>query len=712
MAVSKKVLIFSLAYYPHVGGAEVALKEITDRITDVEFHMLTRRVRGEAREERIGNVHVHRVSGGPSYLSKVLFVPRAALAAYALHRLHRFDAFWAMMSYMLFPVVLLRLAGVRVPYLLTLQEGDPFEHVFNRVHILPFRPLIRSGFKHAGAVQAISTFLARWAMQAGFRGHVDVVPNGVDIQKFEGTSVAHEGIVLVTTGRLVHKNAVDDVIRALVRLPSNIRFVIYGIGPDEPTLQALSKTLRVESRVHFAGHISHDALPGALRASDIFIRPSRSEGMGNSFIEAMAAGLPVIATQEGGIADFLFDAKRNQDKEATGWAVDKDSPEQIAQAVQHILAHPDEVRQTVANAEKLVSEKYDWNLIAQKMRALLDRVTSMRVVIATPLYPPEVGGPATYVRELEEGLPARGVEVELVKFGDVRRLPKLLRHWAYYRLVLRAARKADLVLALDPVSVGLPAMYAARKLGKPFVVKIVGDYAWEQGQQRFGVTEPLDDFVKTRQQSFFVRMLQRIQTRVALRATRIIVPSEYLKRIVVAWGIPSEKVEVVYNGIELAPVAQSPTTHPPGFLVVSVGRRVPWKGFEALERVVAREKGWHIFIASGLPRAEALGWVKAADAFVLNSRYEGLSHALLEAMMLGTPIIATNVGGNTELIENGRTGLLVPSGDDEALFNALKQVEHDALTARTRAAAARERVQSFSISGMLDATATALKRLV
>ena len=370
----KRILIFSLTYYPHVGGAEVALKEITDRITGIEFHMLTRRICGEAREERIGNILVHRVSGGPSYLSKVLFVPRAALAARALHRLHRFDAFWAMMSYMLFPIVLLRWAGVRAPYLLTLQEGDPFERVFNRFRILPFRPIIRSGFRHARAVQTISTFLAAWAKRAGFERQADVIPNGVDIQKFEGTVVVHDGVVLVTTSRLVRKNAVDDVIRALVRLPSNTRFVIYGVGPDEPMLKALAKTLRVESRVHFAGHISHDALPRALRACDIFIRPSRSEGMGNSFIEAMAAELPVVATQEGGIADFLFDAKRNPDKEATGWAVDKDSPKQIAQAVQHILAHPDEVRQTVENAHKLVAEKYDWNLIAQKMHTLFDRL--------------------------------------------------------------------------------------------------------------------------------------------------------------------------------------------------------------------------------------------------------------------------------------------------------------------------------------------------
>ena len=89
----------------------------------------------------------------------------------------------------------------------------------------------------------------------------------------------------------------------------------------------------------------------------------------------------------------------------------------------------------------------------------------MKLVIATPLYPPEIGGPATYSRLLEEGLPMKGIEVELVKFSEVRHLPKLIRHYVYYRQVLKAARRADAVLALDPVSVGLPAMKAARTCG-------------------------------------------------------------------------------------------------------------------------------------------------------------------------------------------------------------------------------------------------------
>ncbi len=373
-----RVLIFSLAYIPHIGGAEVAVREITDRISDIEFHVLTLNFGGEVKEEKIGNVFVHRVGSSASYLSKILFAPRAALAARKLHSGHAFDAFWAMMSYMLFPIVLLRFKGIRAPYLLTLQEGDPFQHTFNRWFILPFRPLLSIGFRNASAVQAISTYLATWATQMGFKKEIAVIPNGVDLERF--TEVQHPSIVtagivnLITASRLVRKNALDDVIRALVLLPENVQFVVYGSGPDEKKLRALAEDLKVSSRVLFKGYSSHAELARAFATAHIFVRPSRSEGMGNSFIEAMAAGLPVIATQEGGIADFLFDAARNPDKPSTGWAVDKDSPEQIAGAVKDILTNPDKVVRIRQNALALVREKYDWNLIARDMKKLFDRV--------------------------------------------------------------------------------------------------------------------------------------------------------------------------------------------------------------------------------------------------------------------------------------------------------------------------------------------------
>ena len=169
----------------------------------------------------------------------------------------------------------------------------------------------------------------------------------------------------------MHKNAVDTIIRALALLPPEISLVVAGNGPDEASLVQLAQEQGVAKRVVWKGYVDHAHLPGLLHTADIFVRPSRSEGMGNSFIEAMAAELPVIGTQEGGISDFLFDAKRNPDKEPTGWAIDKDAPGQIAGAVQDILAHPNEVARTVANAKKLVSEQYEWNLIARRMKALM-----------------------------------------------------------------------------------------------------------------------------------------------------------------------------------------------------------------------------------------------------------------------------------------------------------------------------------------------------
>ncbi len=333
----------------------------------------------------------------------------------------------------------------------------------------------------------------------------------------------------------------------------------------------------------------------------------------------------------------------------------------------------------------------------------------MRLVIATPLYPPEIGGPATYIKELEKGLPSHGIkDISIVKFSEVRHLPKFLRHYVYYRRVLKALRNADAVLALDPVSVGYPAHCAAKKLKKPLIVKIVGDYAWEQGRQRFGVTQELDEFVRTKQRSLFVQLLQKIQTRVAKGAVKIIVPSPYLKGIVSHWGVSEEKIVPIYNSVELPKEIPVREKEEGKFLIVSAGRRVPWKGFEAIECVAEKHPHWQVFIASGLPRIEMLAWMQAADVFVLNSTYEGLSHVLIEAMMLGTPVIATNVGGNPFLIENGKTGILIPSKDDDALEEALTNTEHDPGAAKNRAQLAQKNREVFSSSRMVELTASLL----
>jgi glycosyltransferase involved in cell wall biosynthesis len=392
----RKILCLCMTYYPEiVGGAEVAIKEITDRIdpSDIEFHMVTLRMNSNLpKEERIGNVTVHRIGFAqpnpspadikkfPLHYNKLVYQFYAAWVAHRLHQKYRFDAVWSMMAHSTgVPGGLFKTLHPNVPYTLTLQEGDPPEYIEKLMR--PFGPLFRRGFTTADRIQVISNFLGNWARKMGYRGDVVHIPNAVDtarfstrppetaVQKIKDSLGKKEGdVYLITTSRLVHKNAVDDVINALPLLPPHVHFVVCGLGADEAKLKALAVEKKVAERTHFTGRIEQPDLPAYLGACDIFIRASRSEGMGNSFIEAMAFGMPVIATQEGGIADFLFDEKRNPDKPTTGWAVDKDCPEQIAGATMDIISRPQKVEQVTLVAQQMALDGYDWELIAKRMR--------------------------------------------------------------------------------------------------------------------------------------------------------------------------------------------------------------------------------------------------------------------------------------------------------------------------------------------------------
>lgn len=392
----KRVLIFSLGYYPDVvGGAEVAIKEITDRITptDYEFHVLTLAYDSTLpKEEKIGNTYIHRfglttkhptiadLKKFPLNLNKPLFQFWAFWQARKLHKKYKFDAIWAMMAHASgVPAGLFKRLYPNIPYVLTLQEGDPPPYIEAKMR--PIYPLFKAGFTKADRIQAISHFLAHWAKKMSALSPISVIPNGVDIQHFsqgftnEDIEIIKtklqkkEGdIFLVTTSRLVKKNACDDVICALQYLPENVHFIILGIGPDEVLLRKLAQDLHLEKRVQFLGQINREEMPQYLQACDIFIRPSLSEGMGISFVEAMAAKLPVIATQVGGISDFLFDPVLNPDQKATGRAVLPHDPRGISDAVNLFLNDKNKTKEIIENAYVLVSENYSWDLVARRMK--------------------------------------------------------------------------------------------------------------------------------------------------------------------------------------------------------------------------------------------------------------------------------------------------------------------------------------------------------
>ncbi|MDQ3076554.1 MAG: glycosyltransferase family 4 protein [bacterium] len=376
--MKKRILIFSVAYHPFVGGAEVAVKEITDRSSDYEFEMITLNLDGlQKSEEQVGNVKIYRI-GGKGRVQKLFFPFSAYVKAQRLHKIYPYDAVWSIMaSFGGFAASFFKRKNPYVPFILTLQEGDPIEYIKRQVRFVYL--LFKNIFKRATIVQTISAYLAIFAREMGVQGEIQVIPNGVDTkiftQQFSNPEleIVRQEIgkepgerILITTSRLVVKNGIKDVISAMTSLPPSIKFVIVGIGPLEQELRRQVEDLKLGKRVLFLGQKRYHDIPKYLAVSDIFIRPSLSEGMGNSFIEAMAAGVPVIATPVGGITDFLKDRE-------TGIFCKVNNPESIKEKVELLLSDQNLKETISSHAKTMVLEKYDWDTV---VKAMQDKVFS------------------------------------------------------------------------------------------------------------------------------------------------------------------------------------------------------------------------------------------------------------------------------------------------------------------------------------------------
>jgi len=418
-----KILIFSTAYLPFIGGAELAIKEITDRTPDISFTLITARFKRDLpKSEKIGNVEVYRVGLGTS-VDKWLLPWLGFRKAKLLERKESFDVVWSMMaSQGSIAAAFFKQAFPQKKLVLTLHEGDEEAHLKRYVFgsDLLYRLLIRPWhlrvFKKADRITAISNYLAERARKNAPNTRMEVIPNGVDIAKFQITNsklqtnpnlqreeirkklgIQKEDKVVITTSRLVEKNGIGDLILAMRYLPENVKLLICGIGHLENSYKLKTssqggsasggKSYKLEDRIRFLGHIPHEQLPGYLHAADIFCRPALSEGMGSSFIEAMAASLPVVATPVGGIPDFLnapfpeseaegslfsnsHELENRWGETITGLFCEVGNPESIAEKVKLLLSNGELRNKIIENASKMVREKYGWEWITKKMQEI------------------------------------------------------------------------------------------------------------------------------------------------------------------------------------------------------------------------------------------------------------------------------------------------------------------------------------------------------
>jgi glycosyltransferase involved in cell wall biosynthesis len=374
----------------------------------------------------------------------------------------------------------------------------------------------------------------------------------------------------------------------------------------------------------------------------------------------------------------------------------------------------------------------------------------MQIFVASGIFHPEPGGPATYLYRLLPEIQTRGHHVRVLAFGDaptggypypLTRIPRRMlpvRWLNYARAAWPEIRRADLLFIN---SIGLPLIGAG---SKPRVLKVVGDLAWERAVNKGWIapTEDIDAFQHKRYDAR-VRLIQAQRAREVRRMDRIIVPSHYLRDIVIGWGAPPERVQVIYNA--LPPDTQTSTISPEdarvqlqlpgGPMLLAVARLVPWKGIDHLIRAVKVLPDVRLLIVGEGPdqsrlralaetervtdRVSFLGQVlsehmalyfRAADYTVLYSGYEGLSHTLLESLLAGTPVIASDKGGNPEVVRHGENGLLVPYFNHDALIETIREAFSGSTRAQL-AAGTGEGLERFEWDAMINATVGLLESL-
>jgi glycosyltransferase involved in cell wall biosynthesis len=352
----------------------------------------------------------------------------------------------------------------------------------------------------------------------------------------------------------------------------------------------------------------------------------------------------------------------------------------------------------------------------------------MKVLVVTGIWPPDVGGPASHAPEVAAFLNGRGHRVAVVTTAErqpapqeypvhwiSRTLPVGARHVAGAVLVARRAAKADVVYTTGMFGRSAAGATAARR---PFVIKLTADPAFERSRRRGLVAGNVDDF-QAGGGGLVPAVLRLARDAELRRAAHVFCPSAYLRDLAIRWGVAPERVSVLPNPTPTA------TELPPreelkrrfdlnGGTLAFAGRLTAQKALHLAVEALALTEGVSLLVAGegpdrptlerlsaelGVaervrflgprPRRDVLELFRAADASILSSSWENFPHTVVEALSVGTPVLAMKAGGVAEVVRHEENGLLVEPGDAEALGAAITRFFEDAaLRERLRSAAA------------------------
>jgi glycosyltransferase involved in cell wall biosynthesis len=272
----------------------------------------------------------------------------------------------------------------------------------------------------------------------------------------------------------------------------------------------------------------------------------------------------------------------------------------------------------------------------------------MRIVLAASIYPPEVGGPSAYAKELKEALERQGHSVGVVTYGALKRLPSGIRHVWYAARLLFALRRTDAVIAFDTYSGGLPALLACSVTRASLVIRIGGDFVWEQYLERTKESRPLPDFYAHMPQLSWKERIIFTLSKFVVHRAQAVFSSEWQRDL---WRVPYELDSAGTSVIEnaLLPIREPRPHQRKNFVLL--GRQIMLKNVDAFRRAfsIARQRHTDIELDEGiLPRSAYLEKLATCYAIAVPSISDITPQSILEAIRAGKPFLLTKYSAYAE----------------------------------------------------------------
>lgn len=355
-----------------LGGAEMHFIEVAKRLSS-KYHLTVVTGPDTTIQTLLPKVQIIPISYPhiPNFFG-ISFILTAYLVLPKKINLSDFDLIWAKQTFPQSPLSGLLKHKQNLPLYVTVQ--NPLLHLEEYVvkGIFPnflklilansLTPIIKWGLNQANLVSAVSHYSQKKAQEMGVRSST-IIPNGVDTNTLRPSQPPKsKHFKLITTSSLIPRNGIDILITAISLLPNNQDYylTIAGDGPQLSSLKKLVTKLNLHQQINFLGRVPNSDVPKLLKSHHAFVRPSRFEGFGVSFIEAMACGLPIIATPVGGIPDFLTHKK-------TGLMSKPENPQSLANQIKLLRTNKKLSSKLRTNGLKLVKSKYTWDTIADQV---------------------------------------------------------------------------------------------------------------------------------------------------------------------------------------------------------------------------------------------------------------------------------------------------------------------------------------------------------